>query len=158
MDEEVMDVWWYYNKRWSETGGIYRTKERCIEAARKEGFSCGRDFVESYKDHFVRIKKVKLHGEISDTLYVLRYPNAVYSDQIEAIKTGIEHVAHEAPYFCWSGANDWERRTRTRCDRTWMEKVSGGSSLDWEKIWEERVEGDQWTDPNHIEVTEKVHL
>lgn len=144
-------VWWYYNKKSSKTGGIYQTREDCIRHAKNDGFiTC--NFVGNEHEQFeFLIKKIRLYGNFKFPLYILSYPNAVYDNKKEAMMIGFRYINEKSPKFYWSGANDWDRNTQTLCDLRWMKTVSKSEILDWEKIWEARIDGDQLTTPNHIE-------
>lgn len=155
-------VYWYYNRRYSETGGIFKTLEEAIEYIDEEGLilisniTNDEDFKKTgeFDDFTCRLQKVSFYGDIDklpNCLYILRHPNGIYVDEKEAYKIGVNYVINENSKFIWSKNNDWKNQTRTLCDEKWLKLVSGGDKIKWKKVWKARIEENEWSCENHIE-------
>lgn len=166
-EAKTCDVWHYYCSRYSQTGAVCWTKEECYYHARQDGFYFDEKEVSEKilsKDEYTcfqfEISKVPFYGELSDYVHFLRYPPSVYSSERLACKRGIEHVWSKFTSGCsfywgnsfsFGGSLEPGRSQYTKCDREWMEKISGGPKLKWKKIWEEFIENDTFSTKNHIE-------
>lgn len=164
-------VFHYYNKRYSETGGIFATLEQALAFIKKEGrfWSLALEktankyknvnllqATEIYSDHGVLLQYLPFNGDVGNlqeypALYILRYPAVIYVEREDACKDGVNYVFKKNGYkYYWVINNDFGKKTMTVCNENWFKQVSG-EIVDWEKIWEARVEEDEWSNENHIE-------
>ncbi len=159
-------IWWYYNKKYSETGGVFLELKNALMFISKEKIlpinqqkiKKRIDKFGYYKDHMLELTKIRFYGDIKikhNQLYILRYPNAIYVNVDKAYESGVKHIIKitEKSYY-WSKNNDWENKTRTVCDDNWFKKVSDEDPINWGKIWVARIEEDEWGTENHIEIIE----
>ena len=208
-----MDVWWYYCKKYAETGGVFLDYNEMVECVKDEGFytdpldvidyldtdvsptvpDCINDEVNDalddngyyynpmqlkkyqssvgneyniqqldikdgeYEDFQVRIRNVKLYGIVSDdidTVYCLRYPGAVYSDERSAYIDGINHqLCDELVMMRFSECD--QRKLQRKYKRLTDNPDTTVEEL--EKLWEQ-VQCNCVGGENNIEWTRKIHL
>lgn len=143
-------VWWYYNKHYSETGCVSQNLNDIFDRLKKDGYHSKKIKSEiiksgSYEDFHIDIHSVKFYGDLQttdlnkDTLYILRYPEGIYTDCEKAYKVGVMHVINDKNSFdkgdtyIW-GSKDWNNKTRTKCDDEWFLKVGGATLKNPEKM------------------------
>ena len=161
-------VWWYYNYRYSETGMVSSDIEECYKVMKRDGMnvSAVKEKIDSegeYDYDFTSgkytsglLKRIPFHGELCDSVHILRYPLAAYDDKYRAYEDGVKFIIQRNPKYYWSKHNDFNTQTLTECNDAWYMEVTGKSydSLtpkDWELVYEARVKQDEFSEKNHID-------
>ncbi len=150
-----MLLWWYYDRVRSETRCLSPYLDRCIEVMELEEMITSREKREllttlkdwsSYYDTKYSIRKVELHGELAETLYVLERPLGIYSSKEEAHKVGVKHVIEREPEFLWKKSA--ESCFYVTCDRAWFHS---NKITSWSKAWQLRIVEDHLFTENTLE-------
>lgn len=169
-------MYWYYNLRYSETGGVFDNLDRAILFMKHDSsVIINEDDVRNsmqnrnkYEDLLCKLVKIMDYGEVDSgehpILWKLRYPESIYSKQEDAIKRGLVYVLSNLDNirYYWSRHNDWDNRRKTTCNIEWLEEIlsrpldaskslcdviNGITKLEeLQKIWKARIDEDQWTD------------
>jgi hypothetical protein len=165
---DIQDVWWYYNRNYSQTGGLFLSPHDAIKYIKEDGYYC--DILPSilkdghYMDFSIQLQKINFNGNLLSvnnltSFYILRYPNALFIDEDAAYKTGVlEVLAHKSSY---RRANCYKHRHRSdtliKCNDQWLNSFDKGNGIDWAKVWRVRIEEDSWNTPNHIECVDDTY-
>jgi hypothetical protein len=206
-------VYHYYNKHYSQTGGVYSDIKKALDHAREDRMISSKEYksiqkeIEEDGDYEVfqfSIEKIKLYypkteniSSFKRMIYILRYPNVAFISEEKAYEVGFKYVVsrdereniNTCDRYMWGRKQDFENRTRTECNKMWIKEVLDDYSflhgkkakiffdyifgkidsisyekLDdeygyvWEKLWEARIEGDQFSCKNHIEEVDRYRV
>lgn len=162
-DKDFCYVWWYYNKRYSETGHVGKNLTEVLNFIRKEGMFDIDDEIlkqlrnnEYYEEFNFKIKRIKYYGNIDKldkyNVYILRYPNAIFENRKDALKEGLKYC------FEKGGCNKYYRIGGNKVTmefkdfENYINTNHKNLSLDdLEEIWDFRIDCNTWNTPNHIE-------
>ncbi len=173
-----MHVYWYYNRRYSETGGVYTNITDAIDRLKKDtslSRSLCRKILRQKKldDFNFSIKRVPYYGSrenLTNSLYGLRYPCSIHDSKMSALKIRLIEVLMREESYYWSVTNDFHRQIKTKCDLKWLKLVAQDDQVQlnltdalstikcsdtWQRIWHARISQDEWSSENHIELIDE---
>lgn len=164
-------IYWYYNRRYSETGCISFNLTKIIGTLKEDFVISKKELREikkslaetnSYIEFNYQIKYISFIKSQCNLFYILRYPNIIFNSEKEAIKTGLIYILNQSKGFHWN-------HVYTLCDTNWINKVLNTNyddvnilnkikKKDLKILWEERIEHDSWTTSNHIELANNCRV
>jgi len=146
-----IEVFHYYNKHYSQTGGIYKKLEDALNHARQDGLLDKSEFKNvkneiskdgDYEIFQFYIQKIKIFGDeksmdfrlnenpskFKGDVYFLRHPGIAFMSIEKAYEIGLKYVLSEGCIttcntYIWGRKRDFKNRTRTVCDKDWVIKV-----------------------------------
>ncbi len=165
--KQNISLWWYYNVKYSQTGGLFLTLEDAIHYVKTiDGYYVkdSSDIIEKedfYSDHYyVKLNKIPLVGNIfnlstENPLYILRYPATVYINKSEAYREGVLRVIKKCGSFRRASCPKYPQRNQIviKCNDAWVSSFYKEElgDIDWVKLFRVRVEEDAFSTKNHIE-------
>lgn len=144
-----IEVYHYYNKHYSQTGGVYKVLKNALNHARQDGLLDKSEFknVEKevleegeYEIFQFSIQKIELFGndlsmdfclnknpsKFKGDVYFLRHPGIMFTSIEKAYEIGLKYVLSNnstANTYKWSRKRDFKNRTSTTCNMDWVLEV-----------------------------------
>jgi hypothetical protein len=133
-------VYHYYNKHYSQTGGVYSDIKKALDHAREDRMISSKEYksiqkeIEEDGDYEVfqfSIEKIKLYypkteniSSFKGMLFIVRYPGIAFISEEKAYEVGFKYViSQHGDCYMWGRKRDFEKRSRTECNRIWIKEV-----------------------------------
>ena len=160
---DLQEIWWYYNIKYSQTGGLftnYKEAIKYIKCTDSSWYSCHiKKSIKTnnfYDDGIIRIKKINFNGnllEFPTEYYILRYPTILYTNDKLAYQVAVLNIIKTKPFYRRSDCYIDQNRSKTliHCDELWLSKFLKNDEMNWEKAYRHRIIENSWSCENHVE-------